>query len=292
MKKGWKIFWIICAVLAAAGLLLAAAGAAMGGISILRGAGNLEIGITPGWLERIGYDEDDSRPDTAAESETYVPDGEDVMLYDGVKEIELDMGALAVCVRTGDTAGVQVDPSYLRSDIREAVENSIQCDDGGRELKIDIEKHALDWNTNDTGTLYITVPGQESLDSFSAEIGAGLLEIDGLYTHELTLDVQAGQITAENFETSYLEADCGAGQIDLSGSVWKEADIECGLGSIRCTLPGEQENYDYELSWGAGEVTVGNDVFSGIHREAEINNGSSRLIKADCGMGEINITFE
>lgn len=292
MKKGWKIFWIICAVLTAVGLLLAAAGAALGGLNVLRSAGDLEIGITRGWLERIGHDADDSRPDTAAESEAYAPDGEDVMLYNGVKEIELDMGALAVCVRTGDTAGVQVDSSYLRSDIREAVENSIQCDDGGRELKIEIGERMLDWNTNDTGTLYITVPGQEALDSFSAEIGAGLLEIDGLYAQEFVLDVQAGQITAENFETNYLEADCGAGQIDLSGTVWKAADIECGLGSISCTLPGEQEDYDYELSWGAGEVTVGNDLFSGIYREAEINNGSSRLIKADCGMGQINITFE
>ena len=39
MKKRWKIFWIVCAVLAAAGLLLTAAGAALGGLSALRNAG-------------------------------------------------------------------------------------------------------------------------------------------------------------------------------------------------------------------------------------------------------------
>ena len=42
MKKRWKIFWIVCAVLAAAGLLLTAAGAALGGLSALRNAGKPE----------------------------------------------------------------------------------------------------------------------------------------------------------------------------------------------------------------------------------------------------------
>ena len=43
MKKRWKIFWIVCAVLAAAGLLLTAAGAALGGLSALRKAGNTAV---------------------------------------------------------------------------------------------------------------------------------------------------------------------------------------------------------------------------------------------------------
>ena len=47
MKKGWKIFWIVCAVLAAVGLLLTAAGVVLGGISALRSAQDLEVGITP-----------------------------------------------------------------------------------------------------------------------------------------------------------------------------------------------------------------------------------------------------
>lgn len=268
MKKGWKIFWIVCAVLAAAGLLLAAAGAALGGLSILRNAENLQVGITAG-----------------------KPDGEEAVLYDGIEEISLDLGGLAVCVTAEDTAGVLVDTSDLRADIREAVEDSIECDDGGRELKIDVEEHLRGWNSNETGTLYITIPREKYFESFSAEMGAGLLEIDGLCAYELSLDVKAGQITAKNFDANYLEADCGAGQIELEGSVKKEAEIECSLGNIMCTLPGEQSDYDYELSWGAGEVTLGTDSYSGIMRKTEINNGSSRLVKADCGMGNIDIQF-
>lgn len=295
MKKGWKIFWIVCAVLAAAGLLLAAAGVALGGLGALRSSGELEVGITSGWLERLGVvhpDTDNSSSDTPGEEKNHIPGGEGMRQYDGIEEITLDLGGLAVCVTAEDTAGVQVDTTQLRSDIREKVEKFIECDDGGRELKIDIEEHLHDWNTNETGTLYITVPKEKRFESFSADIGAGALEINGLGAYELSLDVNAGQITAENFETDYLEAECGAGEIILQGSARKEAEIKCKLGSIMYTLPGKQSDYDYELSWGAGEVKLGNDLYSGILREAEINNGSSRMIEADCGMGNIDIQFE
>lgn len=279
MKSGWKIFWIVCAILAAAGLLLTAAGAALGGLNIFHSTGNLEIGITSGWLERL------------EETENYNEDAEQSMCYDGIEEITLDLGGLAVCVTAEDTSGVQIDTSHLRADIRGKVEKSIELDDRGRELKIDIEEHLRDWNTNETGTLYIAIPGNEQFETFAAELGAGQLELDGISASDLSLDVGAGRITAENFRTDYLETDCGAGQIELQGDVRKEAEIECGLGSITYMLPGEQSDYDYELSWGAGQVTLGNDLYSGISRKAKINNGSGRLIKADCGMGNIDIQF-
>lgn len=276
MRKGWKIFWIVCAVLAAVGLLLTAAGIALGGVSVLSSVGKLEAGITPGWVER--QEETDSNIDA--------------IQYDGIEEITLNLGGLAVCVTAEDTDDVQVDTSDLRSDIRDTVEASIECDDGGRELEIDIEGRMRDWNTNDTGTLYITVPREKQFVSFSADMGAGALEIDGLSAYELSLDVKAGKITAENIDSNYLEADCGAGQIQLQGSIRNEAEIECKLGSIMCTLPGEQDDYNYELSWGVGEVMLGNELYSGISKEAEMNNGSSRLIKADCSMGYIDIQFD
>ena len=42
MKKGWKVFWIVCAVLTATGLFMTAAGAALGGLSMLSNRDELE----------------------------------------------------------------------------------------------------------------------------------------------------------------------------------------------------------------------------------------------------------
>ena len=111
MKKGWKIFWIVCAVLAAVGLLLTAAGVMLGGISALRSAQNLEVGITPRWLERLENREQDE--------EASEPGMKDGVIHDHVDEISLELSGIQVCVTAGDTDGVQVDTSALRSDIRE-----------------------------------------------------------------------------------------------------------------------------------------------------------------------------
>ena len=52
MKKGWKIFWIICAVLAAIGIFLAVAGTALGGLALLRD--EQDENIVRDWMDRLG----------------------------------------------------------------------------------------------------------------------------------------------------------------------------------------------------------------------------------------------
>ena len=284
MKKRWKVFWIVCAVLAAAGLLLTAAGAALGGLSALRNAGK-QAHVT--WSDFERTDPEDYIPGG--------PEGDGIMIFKSVEDVDLNLGGLRVCALAGDVSGVMVDTSYLRSDIREAVEDSIVCEDGGRELKIDVGKRLHGWNTNDTGTLYILYTSQKPFDSFSAELSAGSLELYSLWAEELSLSVGVGQILAEYFDAEHLETECGAGRIELqNGCIRKEAEIDCKLGRILVTLafPAVQSDYNYELSWGAGEIMVGNGSYSGLFREAEIDNGSSRQIRADCGLGSIEIRFE
>ena len=52
MKKGWKVFWIVCAVMAAAGIVMTAAGIALGGAAMLSSAD--ESGPVHEWLQRTG----------------------------------------------------------------------------------------------------------------------------------------------------------------------------------------------------------------------------------------------
>lgn len=52
MKKGWKIFWIICAVLAAIGIFFTVAGTALGGLAMLREEQDENVIRT--WMDRLG----------------------------------------------------------------------------------------------------------------------------------------------------------------------------------------------------------------------------------------------
>ena len=106
MKKGWKIFWIICAVLAAVGIFLAIAGTALGGLVLLRD--NRDEEIVRSWLDRIGIrhevrvtTEVQAVPDVpgSLEDDGYVPgepDGKNVTAYEGIDELDLELTGMGI----------------------------------------------------------------------------------------------------------------------------------------------------------------------------------------------------
>ena len=278
MKKGWKVFWIVCAVMAAAGIAMTVTGIALGGLAMLSNAD--EAGPVHDWLQRTGR---------RVETENTVPDGEMITAYEGIDEISLDLSNLGIVVTPSDSEAVIVDTSQLRSDIREDVVIS----QNGGELEMETDGHSgFHWNADDPGMLYISIPRGAYYNSFSADVGAGLLEMEGVSAGEISLEVGAGQIIAEGFCTDVLEADCGAGQISLQGEVLRNADLNCDVGEVLFTLPGGMEVYNYELSCSAGELIVSNEAYSGIRNDMKIDNGSSCLIEAECRIGRMEIMFE
>ena len=52
MKSGWKVFWIVCAVMAAVGIVMTVAGVALGGLRMLSNTD--ESGPVHEWLQRFG----------------------------------------------------------------------------------------------------------------------------------------------------------------------------------------------------------------------------------------------
>ena len=185
MKKGWKVFWIVCAVMAAAGIAMTVTGIALGGLAMLSNAD--EAGPVHDWLQRTGR---------RVETENTVPDGEMITAYEGIDEISLDLSNLGIVVTPSDSEAVIVDTSQLRSDIREDVVIS----QNGGELEMETDGHSgFHWNADDPGMLYISIPRGAYYNSFSADVGAGLLEMEGVSAGEISLEVGAGQIIAEGF---------------------------------------------------------------------------------------------
>ena len=227
MKKGWKVFWIVCAVMAAAGIVMTAAGIALGGAAMLSSAD--ESGPVHEWLQRTGR----IVTENTAPGE---PDGDMITAYEGIDEISMDLSGLGVIAEPTDGDDVIIDTSQLRADIREAL---VITQDGGK-LEMETDSHrGFGRNASDPGMLYISLPQGAYYNSFSADVGAGFLEMRGISAGEISLDVGAGQIIAEGFYADVLEADCGAGQITLQGEVVENADLNCDIGEVLFTLPGD-----------------------------------------------------
>lgn len=130
MKRRWKILWIVCAVLAAAGIVMVAAGIILGA-PIRNTDGERKLGT---WLDSIRENWTDhgngalpeitgklAELDAESFSSDYTvkaPDGGDILGFDGIDELELEVTDIAVFVGTYSGDQVVVDTSRMGDGIR------------------------------------------------------------------------------------------------------------------------------------------------------------------------------
>ena len=92
---------------------------------------------------------------------------------------------LGVIAEPTDGDDVIIDTSQLRADIREAL---VITQDGGK-LEMETDSHrGFGRNASDPGMLYISLPQGAYYNSFSADVGAGFLEMRGISAGEISLD--------------------------------------------------------------------------------------------------------
>ena len=297
MKRRWKIFWIVCAVLAAAGLILTAAGIILG--APVRGSEG-ERRLTA-WLEEFRENSADAgsraleKIDAIPSSSGYTaqePDGENILGFEGVQNLEIDVTELAVIVNVYDGGRVTVDMKRLDSEVREQMKIRMH----GGKLEIEAEEKdrfgslAAD-HTSDELTLFISIPQDTEMEEITADVGAGYLEMTGISAKKLSVSADAGKADISGFSAERLEAECGAGQLVLEGRASEKAKLECGAGEVIYTVPGVREDYNYEMECDVGEIEIGGDSYSGLGVERKEDNGSPHLIEAECRMGRIEILF-
>lgn len=297
MKRRWKIFWIVCAVLAAAGLILTAAGIILG--APVRGSeGERRLAA---WLEEFRENSADAgsraleKIDAIPSSSGYTaqePDGENILGFEGVQNLEIDVTELAVIANVYDGGQVTVDMKRLDSEVREQMKIRMH----GGKLEIETEEKdrfrslAAD-HTSDELTLFISIPQDTEMEEITADVGAGYLEMTGISAKKLSVSADAGKADISGFSAERLEAECGAGQLVLEGGASEKAKLECGAGEVIYTVPGVREDYNYEMECDVGKIEIGGDSYSGLGVERKEDNGSPHLIEAECRMGRIEILF-
>ena len=145
-----------------------------------------------------------------------------------------------------------------------------------------------------TRKVHISYPEDVKLQELEIEMGAGTVYLNrDIETEKLSVEMGAGEFESKNPVTAR-EADLeiGTGSMTFADLSAGKADGECGLGELNLTLTGKQEDYNYDLECGVGNLDVGSDSYSGLGREKTIfNKGADRKLDLECGMGNISVDF-
>ena len=64
------------------------------------------------------------------------------------------------------------------------------------------------------------------------------------------------------------------------------------MGELQLKLAGTQTDFNYDLSCGMGELTVGDDSYTGMAKEKQINNNAVKNMDLECAMGSVSVQFE
>lgn len=270
MKKGWKIFWIICGITVVSGFACC---------MIALGLGVTSEAVAERLPNSIVYVNNQGGP--------YVGDDQNVSeTYNGITDIDVQLSVGELQIKESDTDKVKFEATNIDSRLK----LNYYVDEG--ELVVETRKHIAGLNGgNFQGVVTLYLPKDFMMDEVDLHIGAGELYIDNISTNDLSIDVGAGEATINDFHALEADFQCGAGSITASGAAEMQLDVDCGVGDINMTLAGSEQDYSYELKCGVGEITIGGNNYSGLGRKKEIYNNTGKEISIDCGIGEVSMDF-
>ena len=306
MKKFTKGMLIAAGIFAAAGIGLTAAGGVMGAsMSELTGVNSLKRIL---WMTEWDDDHDDY-DDIDDDDDDY----EDRVEHDGM-EHSAEMGQKnmepAAVGNESATDGIVYQLKYqptkldieLKYDELILEEGDSFCvrvyDDNGKNVTVKESSDTLKVRStkklSKTRKVCISYPEDVKLQELEIEMGAGTVYLNrDIETEKLSVEMGAGEFESKNPVTAR-EADLeiGTGSMTFADLSTRKTDGECGLGELDLTLTGTQEDYNYDLECGVGNLDVGPDSYSGLGREKSISNtGADRKVDLECGMGNVSVNF-
>lgn len=99
-------------------------------------------------------------------------------------------------------------------------------------------------------------------------------------------------ILPRNMQFESVELEVGAGQAVVTGLITQKLDVEVGAGQAEVELSGKQEDYNYRIECGVGNVVVGKNSYVGLGTEQRVTNeGATKEINIECGVGQAEINF-
>jgi len=297
MKRGLKVFWIVCASIFLLGISFVVTGAALGA-----DLGNVTQRI--GWFQGQNFTGMIPRTDQQMLDST---------LLEGTQNLSIDIDALMVRIETTSGSNVEIDKNGLSSELQDA----LQVTETAEELQISLRQNTrrrvigLFGTRNRNEELVIRIPQNHTFAKATIQLGAGHMIIDQLLADQVDLMVGAGRLEVQYLEATDLMLDVGAGEAVISNVYAVNARIEGGVGRI--SVRGEVSNhlymnngigettfialgvetdYNYNISTGIGEVIIGTRRYSGLGNSTIVDHNASRSMEIRNGIGKVSVLFD
>lgn len=292
MKKFTKVMLIIAAVLATVGLVCVVAAFGMGlttkhFVKMIQDGrfsfdeGDLHISFGDGWKE----DSDDDVFGTES------ADGEGMVgeVRETCSNLDVEFGAGVLDIYYDDVEYIQVKQKNI-PDLKVSVKNDTLRIYEDADISIDL---GIDLDDVEDRSLTIIIPNEMQFDEVELEIGASKADIKDVWAEKLAITVGAGQADVSKITAKQFDLEVGAGQTTVVQLEVEKLDVEAGLGQVNIALNGVQEDYNYEVECGIGNVVVGSTSYGGLGAEQSVkHDGATKKIRVECGIGEVRIKFK
>ena len=208
---------------------------------------------------------------------------------DQIIGLNLDLKGANLIVKEGSKISVEIDDK----DTRVFEENNIL-------RVVDRNSKVIKSASNIT----ITIPSYLLFERVNVTTGAGKVEINGINTNELDMELGAGKVTLSNINSAKtsietgagsvlikksilndLDLEVGVGEINIDADITGNSNIESGIGSLKLNLNNNESMYKFDIEKGIGSITFNGDKITG---NTTIGNGNSH-IKIEGGIGSIKI---
>lgn len=269
MKRRWKILWLLCLCMAAAGMILCVAGAAAGGFSAVE---HLSLS---GWERET------------AEQKAY---SEKLGTFTEIDSMQIQLSYVNLVIETGESSGMEVYGENLDEKLRKKLE--VKQSEHALEIETKDQNFWKQVGKNNAATLVIRLPKEQHFKEILLEIEAGALDVEKVLADRLEITIGAGSGSIEAFQAKNAAISVGVGEASVRGSVTEYLEMDCGLGSLMYTDTGKYEEYNYELSCGMGALNVKDNTFAGIAGERTIENNAGKEMHVQCGLGTVDVAFE
>ncbi|HIS25961.1 MAG TPA: DUF4097 family beta strand repeat protein [Candidatus Pullilachnospira intestinigallinarum] len=201
--------------------------------------------------------------------------------FSGVKSLSLEMDSGAVRMEAYDGDEIQV--CVQRDDRRTQMEMDGSC------LEITQKDRKFFRQTGKAMKIYI--PEDFTFEDVDMELGATEFESDGFSAREISAQVGAGVLNIDGRITARESSwEVGMGVLNLSVLDCETTSLETGMGTAQVTLQGSQQDYELDGDLGMGSLEFG-DFSGSLPGDHRVNEGADRMVRASCGMGEVEIDF-
>ncbi len=304
MKKSTKITLILAVILMLTGGIVALVCMVLGAdLDDLK----FYIDIPFGQEQDYGADMDDplGAMSGSEDADTWTFENQEIHALD----LDVEAGSLVIQTVAADECQVTVENGRkgLRCEVKNGVLH-IEENDSIHTL--------LDWSGDNTPRIVVALPEnmmeEKLLESIQVTIGAGQVEVKGLATKKLEIDVDAGSFIGQDLRVDgRCEIDVDAGSVNIcggqilggldmevaAGSVVYRGELECAwevncdAGSVEVALAESMADHNYHIEYNLGKVQVGSSKFEGLSDETYLENKAPYLAQIQCNVGQVVVSF-